>query len=350
METLSLERTKVSGVILVIFLLNQLFLPCSSIINFKSRYSGSVLRVLSLFKRCTFLLILDKGDNSNHEVFSFLESGKTPRFLNDIEEFSLLRTVKLSSSTRYGTCHCVFIDLSYSSQFVLSLENVKVEIFVKIIHAMVLQNLNPTHIFIQFEGISTTNSPLTSKIANILPYLTVTSEFLEIIVPRRKMGTNLSSSSIVLGFCLTCNNYTVEIPPLISHLDALSAWFRSIHSDMNGLQVQYRFPIIPSCKCGLYQKSEPAALPADFCANNVLGRHLNYSSVQHSSGVRVIGEIYSHLIMDSSSIEVILGEGYSDNSDAIHRVLGNILKVVNSANVPTITKFHKSICILTEIG
>ncbi|OXA37767.1 hypothetical protein Fcan01_27420 [Folsomia candida] len=169
-------------------------------------------------------------------------------------------------------------------------------------HAMVIQNLNPSYIFIQFGEASKRYDSLTAKIARILPHFTITSEFLAILVSRSKPEWSISSA--VSGFCLTCS-YDVgmaDIPPFVSNTDDLSAWFRTHRDDMNGLYVQSHFAVHPFHKCGLYQESDPPALQPDYCTNKILSRYLNYSLLKPSSG-RVVGEIYSHLIMDFGSIE-----------------------------------------------
>ncbi|OXA37778.1 hypothetical protein Fcan01_27419 [Folsomia candida] len=114
----------------------------------------------------------------------------------------------------------------------------------------------------QSDGASVRQYHLTGRIAQLLPHLIVTSDFLAILVNRRKAQSNLTTISTVVGLCLSCT-YEVEIPPLISQLDDLSAWFRTLRRDMNGVYVASIFPVLPFYKCGLYQPTEPPALAPD---------------------------------------------------------------------------------------
>ncbi|OXA39641.1 hypothetical protein Fcan01_25428 [Folsomia candida] len=268
------SNLEVFATILIVFLLDRLLLTRSTIIPLNSQYSGSVLRVLSLFERCNFLLILhNNGRDSNREILSFLQSGQIPRILDNNEEVGPLQkpNLKPSSPTKHSKCHSIFIDLSWIEHYSSirsSMEHWRVEIsLIRTMNTIVLQKLNPSYIFLEYvsvqsDGACVRHDLLTGRIAQLLPHLTVTSDFLAILVSRRKTGSNYSPTSIIVGFCLSCT-YEVEIPPLISHLDELSAWFRTLR-DMNGLYVQSRFPVLPFYKCGLYQKTEPAALAPEY--------------------------------------------------------------------------------------
>lgn len=177
---------------LIVFFLDQLFLTSSTIIPHKSQYPADILRVLSLFEGCNFLILLRKRDNnSTHEFLSFLQSRQIPRILDNNEEVGPLQkpNLKPSSPTKHSKCHSIFIDLSWIEHYSSirsSMEHWRVEIsLIRTMNAIVLQKLNPSYIFIQYVQYGETN-PLTSKIAQILPHLTVTSEFLAILVSSRK--------------------------------------------------------------------------------------------------------------------------------------------------------------------